>query len=221
MKGYFQYKRNRTSFNLIIVGAGFVNVMLIMFYMLHYNNRLEEEKTLSYNELKQTYPIIAGEETYEFMSTILDTPSFEMDTLLDNKIVCFSIGHTRNLRRFISALPDTVLSGKEKKFIKSQFSSESLLWDNSKLKFCRMLTPQDLCHINRSDTTEYWEEFERLFGYGGYNKYSNPVFNSDSTIAIVEHTAQSGLFSGIGRVLLFKKVKGKWILFRERNLWIS
>ncbi len=221
MKQYFQYKRNRTSFNLIIVGAGFVNVMLIVFYMLHYNNRLEEEKTLSYNELKQTYPLISGEETYAFMSAILDTPSFEMDTLLDNKIVCFSIEHTRNLRKFISALPDTVLSGKEKKFIKSQFSSENLLWDSSKLKHCRMLTPQDLSYINRSDTSEYWQEFERLFGYGGYNKYSKPIFNQNHTIAIIEHSGQVGSFVGMGELLFFKKIDECWILLITKNLWMS
>jgi hypothetical protein len=95
------------------------------------------------------------------------------------------------------------------------------LWDNQKLKNVWCLTPKDFAKIERSDSTDYWEEFQANFGSYGRHNYSRPVFNQDKTLCVIEHSGQGNWLAGSGSVLLFKKLNGNWIKVKEELLWIS
>ena len=105
--------------------------------------------------------------------------------------------------------------------MKSQFVSQTLLWDQNKLINVWCLTPKDLYKVQENDTIDYWENFRELFGNYGHHNYSKPIFNKDMTIVVIEHSGQGDWVWGSGDILLFRKENDEWILIKEYNLWIS
>ena len=78
--------------NLFIVGCGFVIVILISLYGLNYINYSRSMAGYSYLDLEEKYPVIKGDEIYDFMNQAL----FECDTILTDsmefiKLNCFSL----------------------------------------------------------------------------------------------------------------------------------
>lgn len=189
--------------------------------MLNYDNQRKANLILTYTDLKQSYSLIKDNETYDFMNEIFGSDSVLTDSMELTKIQCLSIAHSKDLWSFIKGLPDSIASSSEKKNMKKQLTYESLLWDNSKLKNCWILTPNDLSKIRISDSTDYWEEFRRLFGKYGKHNYSKPIFNSDYTVAVIKHSGQGGWLMGSGEIYVFIRIKGEWVFYLERNLWIS
>ncbi|GAA5023667.1 hypothetical protein GCM10011506_06690 [Marivirga lumbricoides] len=151
---------------------------------------------------------------------------FEADSAIDDrrefiKLNCFSLKHSSELKKFINSQPDTILTIQEKNHLKSQFDSQTFLWDKNKLINVWCLTPKDLYKAQENDTIDYWVNFRELFGNYGHHHYSKPIFNKDKTVVVVEHSGQGGWLFGSGSILLFKKENSKWKLIKEYNLWIS
>ena len=161
-------------------------------------------------------------ETYDFMNhTLFDGDSILTDSMEFMKLNCFSLKHSSDLKSFINSISDSLLSSSDKKFMRNQLTDEVYLWDNERLINAWCLIPSDFAKINRSDTTDYWEEFRANFGKYGHHHYSRPIFNQDKNICVIEHSGQGDWLMGSGDILLFKKVNGNWRLLKEENLWIS
>ncbi len=208
--------------SLFVVGGGLAIVILIGLFVLNYDNYRKTNAGYSYSDLKEKYPVIKEEVAYEFMNyALFGAPKTETDSLEFIKLNCFSTKHTSDLKSFISSMNDSLLSKADKKIMKQQLSNKVFLWDNKELINVWCLTPKDFARINHSDTTDYWEEFRTNFGNYGHHHYSKPVFSKDKNICIIEHSGQGGWLFGSGEILLFKKIKGKWTLLKEENLWIS
>ncbi len=208
--------------SLFIVGGGLAIVILIGVFVLDYDNYRKTNAGYSYSDLKEKYPVIKDTETYEFMNyAFFGASNIITDSLEFIKLDCFSLKHSSDLKSFISSANDRLLSREDKISMRQQLSNEVYLWDNKKLINTWCLTPKDFAKMNHSDTTDYWEEFRKHFGKYGYHHYSKPIFNKDKNVCIIEHSGQGGWLFGSGEILLFKKVKGKWKLLKEDNLWIS
>ncbi len=208
--------------SLFIVGGGFAILFLIGLFVLNYNNYRETNAGYSYSDLKDRYPVIEDIETYDFMNhTLFDGDSILTDSMEFMKLNCFSLKHSSDLKSFINSISDSLLSSSDKKFMRNQLTDEVYLWDNERLINAWCLIPSDFAKINRSDTTDYWEEFRANFGKYGHHHYSRPIFNQDKNICVIEHSGQGDWLMGSGDILLFKKVNGNWRLLKEENLWIS
>jgi len=207
--------------NLFIVGCGFVIVILISLYGLNYINYSRSMAGYSYLDLEEKYPVIKGDEIYDFMNQAL----FECDTILTDsmefiKLNCFSLKQGPEIKSFINSQNDNLINKADKNFMKKQLSNNIYLWDNKKFKNVWCLTPKNLYKMNSSDTVDYWKEFKSNFGPCGHHHYSKPVFNETSNLCVIEHRGQNGRFAGLDEILLYKKVNGKWILIAEKNLWM-
>ena len=185
--------------------------------MLNYNS--QEKKT--YSDLINSKRLIKQNETYDFMNEIFCKDSASVDSLQFTKIICSSIGHSKELGKFINEISDTILSNSDKKFMKDQLIKTSLIWDKSKLKNFWVLAPSDLNKIDDSGNNDYWEEFRKLYGNYGRHKFSKPIFNKNFTVAIIEHIGQGDWLLGSGEIIVYIKINEKWTFYFEKNLWIS
>jgi len=205
--------------SLFVVGCGLAIVILIGVFVLNYDNYRKTNASYSYSDLIEKYPMIKEKEVYQFMNyALFGASNIDTDSLEFIKLNCISLKHSSDLKSFISSTSDSLLSRADKKIMRQQLSNEIYLWDKKALINVWCLTPKDFTKINRSDTADYWEEFRANFGNYGYHHYSMPVFNNDKNICIIEHSGQGGWLLGSREILLFKKVKGKWILLKEKEL---
>lgn len=208
--------------SLYIIGIGLLIVVFVAFFLNGYNDYRKTNVEYSYNDLKSRNTVIAGQEIYDFMNYAL----FGADSVIDDrrefmKLNCFSFKHSSDLKKFINAQSDTVLTSQDKRFMRLQFDDQPFLWNQDKLINVWCLTPKDLYKLDKNDTTDYWENFREHFGNYGKHNYSKPIFNKAKNIAVIEHSGQGDWLWGSGEILLFRKVKGKWKLIKEHNLWIS
>lgn len=214
--------RQRGVPSLFVIGTGFFIVVLMGLFLYGYIDFHRKNATFSYSDLKNKYPLVEGEEIYEFMNlTLFDSDSVIADSREHSKLVCLTLKHSAHLRKFINSLNDTVLTRKDKRFMKSQFVDQTFLWDQDKLINVWCLTPKDLAKVHDNDTSNYWENFRELYGNNGRDQYSRPIFNRNKTIVIIEHHGQADWLAGSARILLFRKEKGEWKLFKEKGLWVS
>lgn len=202
--------------NLYIIGPGLLTIVLLAFFMNGYDHYRKKNAGYSYDELKTRNIVISEQEIYDFMNYTL----FGADSLIDDKresmkLICFSLKHNSDIKRFIFSQPDTVLTTQDRKYMGSQCDSRIFLWDQDKLINVWCLTPKDLYEFNENDTTDYWEHFEKLFGNHGYHHYSKPILNQEKNIAVIAHSGREGWLGGIEEILLFKKENGKWKLVKE------
>lgn len=202
--------------NLYIIGPGLLTIVLLAFFMNGYDHYRKKNAGYSYDELKTRNIVISEQEIYDFMNYTL----FGADSLIDDKresmkLICFSLKHKPDIKRFIFSQPDTVLTTQDRKYMGSQCDSRIFLWDQNKLINVWCLTPKDLYEFNENDTTDYWEHFEKLFGNHGYHRYSKPILNQEKNIAVIAHSGREGWLGGIEEILLFKKENGKWKLVKE------
>lgn len=205
-----------------IIGAGFLIVGLIGFFLNDYKNYRETNLGYTYEDLKSRNLVIVEQEIYEFMnSNIFDVDSILVDKREFMKINCFTLKHSSDLRKFINSQTDSILTSYDKKFMKSQIENQTYLWDQDKLINVWCLTPRDLNKVQETDTLDYWGTFRKLFGNYGHHHYSKPIFNKDKNIVLIEHSGQGDWLIGSGNILLFRKENGKWKLIKEQNLWIS
>lgn len=208
--------------SFFVVGGGFSILILIGLFVLNYDNHRQTNAGYSYLDLKERYTVITDPEAYDFMNEVLyENDSNLTDSMEFMKLNCFSIKHSSELKSFIKSINDSILSNTDKKFLKNQLTDKIYLWDNERLLNIWCLTPKDFAKINRSDTSDYWDEFRANFGNYGHHHYSKPIFSENKGVCIIEYRGQGGWLMGSGDILLFKRVKGKWILLKEDNLWIS
>ncbi|ASB50282.1 hypothetical protein CDL62_15300 [Alkalitalea saponilacus] len=195
--------------------------MFIALYMLDYNKQIKDTASLTYSELKISHNLIEEDIVYEFMNETFSSDSCLIDSFEYKKILCFTIGHSKEIIRFINELDDSIINSSEKKHMIGKISGESFLWDNSKLRNFWVLTPNDLNKIHNSVNTDYWDEFQRTFGNYGKHQYSKPIFNSSYSFAVIEHSGQGGWELGSGEIMAFVKIRGKWTFYSKKSLWIS
>ena len=218
MRQKLEKYRNIGMNPLFIVGCGFIIVLFIAVYMLTY----ESGMSLTIEELKERKLVVDNESVYEFMNeTFFRSDSVIIDSLEFQKIMCFSLGHSKDVKNFIKQINDTVLSKTGKRYMLNQLNKKSLLWNENELKNCWSLAPADFQDLTNNSCWDYWEAFQKKFGNGGKHNYSVPIFNSSKTFVVIEHSGQGGCLLGSGEVLSFIKVNGKWKFYKELHLWIS
>jgi hypothetical protein len=211
----------RNNYNLFIVGCGFIIILMIAFYMTNYISPNRQSRDLDYSELVKKHKFIEEEFAYELVNELIFSDSALVDSMEFVKINAFSIPHSKEMKRFIKSFPDSVLNRNDKRYMTKQLSKKKLLWDKSKLNYCWILTSNDLNKINESDSTDYWEEYRKLFGKHGHHRYSKPVFNKDKTFAIIEYGSQRDWLVGGGGIYAYRKINGKWTYYTLMFLWIS
>lgn len=204
--------------NLFVVGGGFAILILVTFFGLDH----QKSSQYSFEDLKNKHVTLDDDEAYTLMNqAIFDRDSILTDSLLFIKLNVFTLKHSSDLKSFINEASDSLISPTDKRYMIKQLSDMVSLWDNQKLTNVWCLTPKDFAKIERSDSTDYWEEFQANFGSYGRHNYSRPVFNQDKTLCVIEHSGQGNWLAGSGSVLLFKKLNGNWIKVKEELLWIS
>jgi len=204
--------------NLFVVGGGFAILILVVFFGLDHQNN----SPYSFEDLKNKHVTLDDDEAYALMNqTLFDGDSLLTDSLLFTKMNVLSLKHSSDLEYFINQASDSLINPTDKRYMREQLSDLIFLWDNQKLKNVWCLTPKDFAKIERSDSTDYWEEFQANFGSYGRHNYSRPVFNQDKTLCVIEHSGQGHWLVGSGSILVFKKINGNWIKVKEELLWIS
>ena len=204
--------------NLFVVGGGFAILILVTFFGLDH----QKSSQYSFEDLKNKHVTLDDDEAYTLMNqAIFDRDSILTDSLLFIKLNVFALKHSSDLKSFINEASDSLINPTDKRYMIKQLSDMVSLWDNQKLTNVWCLTPKDFAKIERSDSTDYWEEFQANFGSYGRHNYSRPVFNQDKTLCVIEHSGQGNWLAGSGSVLLFKKLNGNWIKVKEELLWIS
>jgi hypothetical protein len=204
--------------NLFVVGGGFAILILVTFFGLDH----QKSSQYSFEDLKNKHVTLDDDEAYTLMNqAIFDRDSILTDSLLFIKLNVFTLKHSSDLKSFINEASDSLINPTDKRYMIKQLSDMVSLWDNQKLTNVWCLTPKDFAKIERSDSTDYWEEFQANFGSYGRHNYSRPVFNQDKTLCVIEHSGQGNWLAGSGSVLLFKKLNGNWIKVKEELLWIS
>ncbi len=217
---YFQKTKSRTLgiSPLFITGCGFVLVIFLAFYMLTY----DENRNTPYEELKTHYPIAKDNFVYDFMNhAVMNSDSLINDSLSHTKLICISLGHEKKIRSFLKSFIGKEIERDDFKFMSNQFSNEKFLWNKERLLNCWTITPDELNIIRKNDSVDFWEEFEREYGYNGKHLYSIPIYNKSKTFVIIEHNMQGHWFWGVHELLAYKKVNGVWVIVDTRILSIS
>jgi hypothetical protein len=175
----------------------------------------------SYDEFKQTKDMISDIEVYDFINEIHSSnDSLEKDSLKFQKLMCFSIPHSKSLINLIEEVPDSIVNRDNKIHLQNQINTKTKLWDKDQLKTFWVLTPADLKKIEETGDDDYWENYRKLFG-NGKSSFSNPIFNKSKTVAIIQIAAQGDFLMGNEALFVYLKINGKWKYYSEKLLWIS
>jgi len=221
MKRNNRYRKSFGNYNLGIVVCGFLIVFIVSFFMIDYKNYVFRIKTNNFEELSTKYKVIEGDNIYEFMNFLFPKDSFKLDLREKTKVGCFAAKHSKDIRNVIKNLSDTLITRKDINYMLGNLHSETMLWDSARLNSVWLLKPSDLAKISHSDTTDYWEEYRRLFGSGGKHSYSAPIFNQENTLALIEYSGSGGWTLGSGGIILFEKINDEWRYLKEFPLWLS
>jgi len=221
MKRNNRDRKRFPNYSLGIVICGFLIVLPIAFFMSNYDNYNNRIRTGNFEELSQKYKVIKGDEIYEFMNFLFHKDSSTSELQENEKVFCLAAGHSKDIKNAIKELSDKLATQKDINHMLDQIHSETMLWDSTMLNSVWLLKPSDLAKINRSDTTDYWEEYRRLFGNGGKHYYSTPIFNQEKNLVLIEHSGSGGWELGSGGILVFEKVNNEWRYLKKISLWIS
>ena len=176
---------------------------------------------MSFEDLRNHNKIISSNEDYEFLNSTILPKSLISDSILLTKISCFSTPHSKELRNYINNIPDSIVPRAERIRMKNSLSKEPCLWDNKRLNNCWLIIPKDYKRMAQSDTTDYWEEFRKVFGVNGKHNFSKPIFNSSKNILVIEHLISRDWFWSENEILLYKKENNIWKLVDKKSLWMS
>ncbi len=68
---------------------------------------------------------------------------------------------------------------------------------------------------------EFWDEFHKRFGNGGFCSISLPLFSKDLNIVIIRYSFSCGRLCASGGTFIYKKIGGRWVEIKCINSWIS
>lgn len=68
---------------------------------------------------------------------------------------------------------------------------------------------------------EFWEEFRKRFGKGGFCSIGLPLFSKDLSIVIIKYSFICGPLDGSGGTFIYKKKGEKWVEVGCLQNWIS
>jgi len=68
---------------------------------------------------------------------------------------------------------------------------------------------------------EFWKEFHKRYGKGGFCSISLPLFSKDLNIVIIKYSFSYGRVWGSGGTFIFKKMGSKWVNIFCLNSWMS
>lgn len=68
---------------------------------------------------------------------------------------------------------------------------------------------------------EFWEEFLKRFGKGGFCSISLPLFSKDLSIVIIKYSFNCGSLCASGGTFIYKKMGDKWVEIICLQNWIS
>lgn len=216
-----QNRKRFSNYNLGSVICGFLILMAITAFMVGFQSYNDSKKALAFADLALKYDVIVDEEVYLFMNDLFHRDSVITDKREMIKMNCISFPHDEYVEEAVENHLDTLVTEDDIDYMLDQLSSDIMLWDSTMLTNCWLLKPSDFALINNSDTTDYWEEYVRVFGNYGLHNYSPPIFNKSKTIAILEHSGSGGGLLGSGSIMIFFKINGEWRYHDEISLWIS
>ena len=207
-------------FHFCIGASCLLITFLCCLFFLNYENHRKIRASYSYSDLQTQYCVIEDENAYELIQQVfLDTST--IDSMQMQNINCFTLQHSYALKSFIKNTSDDLISQTDKKIMRQQLNNTIYLWNNEKLKNARCLISKDYYKLNQNDSIDYWVKFRANFGYGGDSSFSNPIFNKDKSLAVMEFIGQGDWLVATNDILLFRKENGKWILVKQQNLWVS
>jgi hypothetical protein len=100
---------------------------------------------------------------------------------------------------------------------------ESLRWIGSISPRIEFLSEDEIDRIFPENASVYpWTDFYKRFpGSSGLVTLSNVGFNGDHTQALVYFANVCGGLCGSGEFVVLKKVRGRWVVERTDQLWVS
>jgi hypothetical protein len=68
---------------------------------------------------------------------------------------------------------------------------------------------------------EFWDEFKKKYGKGGFCTISLPLFSKDKNIVIIKYSYSRGRLNASGGTFIYKKVGNGWTKLYCLDYWIS
>lgn len=127
---------------------------------------------------------------------------------------------TSSIGKSYSNYLSEILSEKDTFFIKQQLK-ESTTFKTDSLVFygIEILKISDI-QTNKSSRDSLWKSM-RNKNINGFYSYSQPIFNTNQTLAFIRYGYFCGLNCGNGQELLLEKINGKWKIKTELLFWIN
>jgi len=68
---------------------------------------------------------------------------------------------------------------------------------------------------------EFWDEFNKRYGKGGFCSISLPIFSKNKDIVIIKYSSSRGRLNASGGTFIYKKAGGIWVKLYCLDYWIS
>ncbi len=149
---------------------------------------------------------------------------FVNDTSIDefkncNRFIDGEISRVLNEEDSLKILElDSIFTKEDLDFIFRQ-NCNSIYYKHNECLKNKVLIPVDtLLKFNR---WEFWDEFHKRFGKGGFSSISLPLFSKNQNIVIIKYSHSSGRLNASGGTFIFKKMDDKWVEIMCIDYWIS
>jgi hypothetical protein len=113
---------------------------------------------------------------------------------------------------------DTLFSKQDLEYIFKQNSNAKYYQLNKCLDNKTFISIDTLKKFNRED---FWTDFRRKYGQGGFNSISIPLFTCNRDIIIIQCSHSCGRLCGSGGTYIFKKQESKWVQIHCLQYWVS
>jgi len=173
---------------------------------------------------------VTEQDYYEFYNSILTSDSSGKILLIKQpgfyNLKSLFNQDTTNLEGFLNHKfwknnIDTIFKQEDIKSMEKQILRDTnFRWSEKKLKKkVRVIDANVLVNKYKINTDSGWSSFSKK--YGGFSTFSIPLFSIDKSICIIYQSEICGRACGSGYLFVYVRRKGKWVLYRSYNMWIS
>jgi hypothetical protein len=114
-----------------------------------------------------------------------------------------------------------IITSKERQYITSQINKmENHKWNKSEFSNLRLIACDTVKAVFADPKADGWREMGKK-GVGRIYSLSVPVFLRNDTFCFFYYDYSCGWLCGQGQFAIYKKVKGKWVMFATLSSWIS
>ena len=180
---------------------------------------------LSCGQISQEKKVIDEPAVYELISYILTTKEpvdfTTCDKIAETTIGNFTIANEDTLN--VQSI-DTLFTKEDKEYLLEQFNQASSFRIKKDSLNSKTIIPWDTFQALRKkdeNARDFWTHYESKYGAGCFCSIDLPMFSKDKLTAIVTISRNCGSLNGYGGTYIYRKTKGKWIMVKALNTWIS